>query len=124
MGFSAKQLETLKVLTEGFKLAKAAAQAADPGDGLENDGGTCNFDSPAFNIPRINTTVLEQAAADSGCRVNDFTWFGKRYYWLGVDTKGQANRRTRMAEAAYRVLKDYLSATMPQAHVAFYQQMD
>lgn len=121
MPFSAKQTADMKVLTYIFRAAREAAEAADPID----DGGTCNFDSPAFKIPRVNTAMLEQAAADAGCTVSDFSWFGgKRWHWLGCGLKGQGNRRTVMMEAATKRLKELALTEFPIMHVSGYYQMD
>ena len=101
-----------QTIVHAFREAAAAALAADPGQ--EQDGGTCNFDSPAIRLPRVREKFLRECAAEAGISVNPFDWFGgKRWYWVNVPMHGQGNRRTRMAEAACRKLKELgLPATM------------
>lgn len=103
-----------ETLVHAFREAAAAALAADPGEGLENDGGTCNFDTPAIRLPGVREKFLKECAAEAGIDVDPFDWFGgRRYYWVRVPMYGQANRRSRMAEAACRKLKELgLPATM------------
>jgi hypothetical protein len=87
--------------------AKQAATDADPGEGLENDGGTCNLDTPAFRIDRWRESDVMQAAEVAGVQVTAFTWMGgRRWFWLNGCTKGQANRRCRMMEAAQSVIRE------------------
>lgn len=113
---------TKELLADLFRKAEAAALAADPGDGLQNDGGTCNFDTPVLRLPRVRAVVVEAAAAEAGVNVSRSSWLGGPAWFIGVTTKGQADRRTKMAEAAYRVLK---AAEIPGVlHASFYQQMD
>jgi hypothetical protein len=84
---------------------EAAALAADPGEG--QDGGTCNFDCPAIQLPGIPAKFVEECASEAGIRAADFKWFsGKRWFWILLPTRGQANRRTIMAEAGCRRLKE------------------
>lgn len=110
-------------LADIFKRAAAAALAADPGPGLENDGGTCNMDTPAFRIDRWRAEKIQEAARRAGVEVSEFTWFGgKRWWWLLVPMHGQANRRSRMMEAAQRVLNDVTG--IPGWHSCGYMAMD
>lgn len=89
-------------LAEIFKQTKAAAETMRH---IE-DGGTCNFDAPAFKIDGAPPKLIEGAAELAGVGVTDFEWHGdKRWYWLDV-TEGQGLRRTLMAEAATKVLKE------------------
>jgi hypothetical protein len=98
-------------LAELFIRASLAAEQADPGEGLENDGGTCNLDSPAFRVDRCREATIRQAADLAGVSVCAFTWFGgRRWYWLNVPLRGQANRRSKMACAAGKVLRDAADA--------------
>lgn len=101
-----------------FVRAEEAARAADSDD----DGGTCNFDTPAFRIDGCRDSVIREASRISGVPVDDFKWLGgKRWYWLRVTMNGQANRRTRSMDAAMRVLK---SATdIPNFRACGYYQM-
>ena len=112
-------------LAEVFRQAKAAALAADPGEGMENDGGSCNMDTPAFKIPRAGKAI-EDAAKIAGIEVTNFSWFGSRsWYWLRVPLMGQANRRSRMMEAAQRVLNAAAeSGRFPGMTACGYMQAD
>lgn len=74
----------------------------------EEDGGTCNFDAPAIQGNRWIESMVVQAA-----RENDLTvWKWKPYsrsntwYVFGVPGDGQANRRTRKADAMTKAFKD------------------
>lgn len=112
-------------LTDLFKRAEAAALAADPGDGMLNDAGTCNADSPAFTLPRVRKALIERAAQAAGITVTDYEWFNTRYFWVNVTTRGQANRRSLMAEAAYKVLREFAeSGEIPGFRATMYYQMD
>jgi hypothetical protein len=114
--------ESLDKLTGYLKRAAEAAKAADPGP--DADGGTCNFDSPAFRLDRVPQKDIEAAAEAAGVRVVDFTWFaGSRWFWLSGVTNGQGNRRTRMMEAAQAVL-DEAAAEIPCMCSSGYYQMD
>lgn len=95
----------VQALAELFKEADAAALAADPGEG--NDGGTCNCDTPAFRIKGVRMEQVQEASRLAGVPVQPFDWFGgRRWFWLVCVLMGQGNRRTRMMEAAQRVLRD------------------
>jgi hypothetical protein len=104
-------------LVHAFREAAAAAVAADPGP--DADGGACNFDAPAIRLPGIREKFLAECAAEAGISVDPFEWFGgKRWFWVRVPLRGQADRRSRMAEAACHRLKELgVNATM-------YYQMD
>jgi len=103
-----------ETLTQAFREAAAAALAADPGEGLENDGGTCNFDTPAISLPGMREKAVQACAEAAGITASAFDWLGgRRWFFVHVPTFGQANRRTRMAEAACRRLKELgLNAVM------------
>lgn len=114
----------IEILTQVFKQAAAAAIAADPGTGLENDGGTCNLDSPAFRIPGLRQNTIEAAAEKAGVTITDFTWFGsQKWFWLGVPLYGQANRRSAMSTAASKVL-DEKENCIPGFESCQYMAMD
>lgn len=108
-------------LVDAFIAARNAALAADPGQ--DNDGGTCNFDTPAIRIDRLPEPKLIAAASEAGLTVCGFGWFGKRWYWLNVPLNGQGDRRTTMSDAAYRTLRDQL-ADEPRVHIHHYMQAD
>jgi hypothetical protein len=96
-----------ETLIHAFREAAAAALAADPGEGLENDGGTCNFDTPAVQLPGARERFVRECAAAAGIDASPFSWFGgRRWFFVYVPMMGQANRRSLMAEAACRRLKE------------------
>lgn len=93
-----------ETLIQAFREAAAAALAADPGP--DADGGTCNFDTPALDLPGVREKFVEDCATAAGITAAAFKWFGKRAFFVFVPLNGQANRRSIMAEAAYRRLKE------------------
>ena len=93
----------LAPLADALTLAKAAAFAADIDT---EDGGTSNFDQPALRLEGWRDSTVQKVARATGVDLTPFQWFGKRWYWVGTPLHGQGNRRTRMAEAATKALKD------------------
>ena len=95
-----------ELLVMAFKAAKAAALAADLGEGLENDGGTCNFDTPIIVLKGWGLTKVKKAAKRAGLTVSQVAG---RYcagnYFVHVPVHGQAMRRTKMAVAATKSLE-------------------
>lgn len=111
-------------LAELFMRADAAAIKADPGDGLHNDGGSCNFDTPTFRIDGMQEVTIKRAAALAGLQVTGFKWLGgRKWYWLNVVMNGQANRRSTMMEAAQRVLNE-AAERFDGFHACGYYQCD
>lgn len=94
--------ESWKPLIEDLKAAKLIGNAADG-----EDGGTCNFDSPALLPPEGLTFVQAQAcAAAAGIRSHKWTIAKEKLLVLsGCAGFGQGNRRTRGAEAACKYLE-------------------
>lgn len=86
-------------LREALRIGRAAEEA-DP-----DDGGTCNFDSAAIHLPRWNARLIEQAAAEAGTHCFDWTLWGSKSWVFSPDTRGQANARSRNAEAMTQYLK-------------------
>jgi len=83
------------------KAADAARLAAGPAE----DGGTCNFDSAALSLPRWRDALVREAAKQAGCTCSDWTLYGhKHYVFYPFGIAGQANRRSRAAEAMTRAL--------------------
>jgi hypothetical protein len=104
-------------LVRAFREAAAAALAADPGP--DQDGGTCNFDTPAVRLERVRGRFVEDCAALAGISASAFNWFGgRRWFFIHVPAHGQANRRTIMAEAGCRRLKEL------GLHAMMYMQAD
>jgi len=85
--------------------AEMAAELADPGDGLQNDGGSCNFDTPMVCRHGLRKSQIARVFALCGIEIQKGYRAGQ---WLitGFGLKGQAMRRTLMAEAAGRFLSD------------------
>lgn len=78
-----------------------AEQAAQKYNDTE-DGGSCNFDTP---IVRLNATRKQLASLD--WVVEEIgNHLHKGWYFVGIKLSGQGNRRTRMAEAAAKSLKE------------------
>ena len=103
-------------LTEALRRAKPAAELAV----AENpeDGGTCNFDSPAIFLPRWNAKRVEEAAKKAGCGCFKWDCYGAKYFVFLLRVGGQGNSRTLAAETA----KDSLAAE--GYHASVYYQMD
>lgn len=103
-------------LTEALRRAITAAELAV----AENpeDGGTCNFDSPALLLPRWNEKRVEEAAKKAGRGCFKWDCCGAKYFVFPLRVGGQGNSRTLAAETA----KDSLAAEGYHANV--YYQMD
>jgi cell division GTPase FtsZ len=103
-------------LTAALERAKKVAQLF---AGTE-DGGTCNFDSPAidYRAMHMSKAKAEEAIQAAGLRCFEWkSWGGMRLVICGIG-QGQGNRNTRMAEAAEESLRaDNIAASM-------YYQMD
>ena len=106
------------------KCLDLAKQAAIEAGKNEEDGGTCNLDCPAFQIPGMPDSIIQTAATVAGVTCSKFKWFGaKRWYWVTGFLLGQGNRRSRMSDAATKMLKQCL-AEYPEIKVCEYCQMD
>jgi len=111
-----------EILIQGFKDAARAAEEA-ARSSLE-DGGACNFDTPAFRVDRVSNGKFRALVAPSGLTVSEFTWRGgKKWLWLNLPSYGQGNRRTRASQAAVNVL-ERLVTQVPGLRVFHYMQMD
>jgi hypothetical protein len=113
---------TARAIAECLRAARFAAEAIDNTD----DGGTCNFDSPAFRIPRVSEKLIQEAAALAGVDCCSFQWFArKRWYWVhGSFLRGQGNWRSRTSHAATKALREAAAEHCPQMEVCEYCQMD
>lgn len=125
-GFRSPPESKVEALARVFRDAEHAALAADPGEGLHNDGGSCNFDTPAFRIKGMREATIQAAAKLAGVDVTGFTWLGGgRWFWVNVTMRGQANRRSTMGYAAQKVLDAAKeSGAFPGMASCFYQQAD
>ena len=92
-------------------MALAAGRAAE----IKNpeDGGSCNFDSPAILLPKWKKSLVEQAAREAGCYCSVWstltfeTKTGREHPFIFTpDTHAQGNARTRNAEAMAEKLKE------------------
>lgn len=83
--------------------ALAAGRAAE--DANPEDGGTCNFDSAALQLPYWNGAMVEQAAREAGTRCFVWALWGSKSFVFGPDTRAQGNARSRNAEAMAEALK-------------------
>jgi hypothetical protein len=93
-------------LKTAFEEAEKAALAAKEEN--QDDGGTCNFDTPAFQVKGARVSKIKQVAEQAGLTVNEFHWFsGKRWFWLNVTLDGMAALRSRMSTAATKALKEH-----------------
>lgn len=90
-----------EVLIDALRDAKAAALTK-----IDTaDGGTCNFDSAVFFPGRTTDKAIQDAAKTAGVDVGISRWDGARCVFVYVGS-GQAARRTAMAEAAHKALRD------------------
>ena len=90
--------------------ANALKEAVDAAHAQSNseDGGTCNLDTCIFKPTRgTRHDDVKKAAKDAGIEVSKVAGSGiwKGYWFIWTPMIGQANRRTRMAEAAAEKLK-------------------
>lgn len=86
---------------------------------MNDDGGTCNFDSPELFLPRWKQAEIEACAKEAG--LGTYSWKsyrGKKWVFTVPHPCGQGDNRTRMAEAMCKSLKnsDY--------DASMYYQMD
>lgn len=94
-------LDTAKLTTD----LRAAIQTAHEVAAKSDDGGTCNLDSLALDIPGARLTVIEKCVRDAGgSGVHRSSYW--RNFVISIGVGGQANSRTRAVEAARNVLRD------------------
>ena len=82
-------------LRDDLKIALAAGIAA---EGTE-DGGTCNFDACAVKLPRWKKALVKQAAEEAGTGMWIWDFYGHKDFVFEPNTRGQANKRSRNADA-------------------------
>ena len=90
-------------LTTALKQAKEAAQIY----ANTEDGGTCNFDSPAidYRAMHMSKAKAREAVQAAGLRCFDWKSYGGVSLVICGIGSGQGNRNTRMAEAANESLQ-------------------
>lgn len=94
----------IPALIAALMLAEVAALGVDAAD--STDGGTCNFDTCVLTpAAPVRQKTLDEIKAATGITLTKEKWLGKIRLFVGTTTRGQGDRRTRMAEAACEVLK-------------------
>jgi hypothetical protein len=90
----------MKKLSRVEELAKALAKAKKEAMRYvdSEDGGTCNFDSATVRLAGWREADVKKACDIAGVNCYKFTGRYFRPWHIGY-TSGQANRRSRMAEA-------------------------
>ena len=94
----ASETPAMRRLIAALLRATDAARLAAAENGGE-DGGTCNFDAPALELPRWREADIQYCARAAGTTAFAWRIFGKRLWVFGVPLGGQGNRRSRQAEA-------------------------
>ena len=83
-------------LVAALKSAAEAGRAALTGE----DGGACNFDSPALSLPHMTEKQVSACAKAAGTTVFVWRLYSQRLWVFNVPVAGpQGNDRTRQAEA-------------------------
>lgn len=103
-------------LRDDLKAALVAGMAAEANEG--NDGGTCNFDSPAIALPRWNSELVQRAAKEAGSSCYKWDSFGEKFWVVVPRTGAQGFARTANAEAMTKALQ------MAGYRATTYYQMD
>lgn len=89
-------------LRDDLRAVVEVAKKKDHGE----DGGTCNFDSPAIVMRGWRESMVKQAAKEAGITVFKWNPYSNTCWVFGVPGGGQANRRSRKAEAMTDALID------------------
>jgi hypothetical protein len=107
-------------MTKYEQLTNALLKAVEAAKRYANteDGGTCNFDSPAISYRGMKKSLVEKAIEAAGLRSYEWKLFGEKMLVICGGCYGQGNCRTRMAEAMTGSLKASGYAAMT------YYQMD
>ena len=88
-------------LTKDLATAKRDTMLAIMND--NDDGGTCNFDTPILLLKGVRMNKLESAAVNAGVRISKW---GTGYYHINGDFLcGQGNIRTKCAETFAKSLR-------------------
>lgn len=99
--------ETIRTKEEFNELNKALLNAVNSAAMLDDteDGGTCNFDSVTIKISIPAKLAAQAWVKLEKMLVADYGRFWRGCYMVDIPLYGQANRRTRMAEAACDALR-------------------
>ena len=97
---NAKQLALVAALEKATQAALAFKDV--------DDGGTCNFDSPALDYRAAGLTISKAKQAIEAAGLHSFDWncYGSKMLVICGVGHGQGNRNTAMAEAAHKSLKE------------------
>ena len=90
-----------KLRDDLIKVMEIGRQADSP-----EDGGTCNHDAPSIRGDGWREAMVKQAAKEAGTTVWKWKCYGSTHWVFGVPGGGQANRRTRKADAMTKALAD------------------
>lgn len=78
-----------------------------------DDGGTCNMDAVFITWPRINETAFDMSIEGTGISGYKTKWMRTTGVIINPPSVGQANKRSKAAEAMQKVFKDFgYDATM------------
>lgn len=99
--------ETIKTKEELTALNKALLEAVNSATMLDeiDDIGTCNFDSVTLKISIPAKFITETWVRLEKMLIRDYGRRWRGYYMVDIPLYGQAERRTRMAEAACNALR-------------------
>lgn len=103
-----KMIEEIRTSLDLKKLNNALLNAVTAAAMLDEteDGGTCNFDSVILKI-KIPAQFAPQTWVElDKMLVRDYGRMWRGCYMVDIPLSGQANRRTRMAEAACKELNN------------------
>ena len=109
-------------LAQALRESCNAATQAEPGD----DDGSCNLDQPVIRIPGAKGSATIRAAAQlAGVEVDCFEWIGGSWFFVRCPLSGMAEKRSRMAIAASRVLEELAnSGSVPGLRATCWLQAD
>lgn len=97
-------IEQIEQWAELVSEAKQKALEANTGD----DGGTCNFDQPVIDLSGWASKQIDvlrvKVPGMIGTKLSGKYWKG--CYFMEFELFGQGNLRSRMAEAAYKHMKE------------------
>lgn len=108
-----------KAVTEALQQAREVAKLADPVE----DWGTCNLDSVVLRFPKGTRKAAIREMLGKGEDDQPLSgWMWDRCWFIDVGALGQAERRSKMTEAAHRYLTEKLEPM--GIDVRMYYQMD
>ena len=84
-----------------------AYSAALEASGTIDDGGTCNLDSTFIKWPRLNETAFNIVMESSCLNGYKTKWLGSMGVIIVPPNSGQANKRSKAAEAMTRTFREF-----------------